>query len=528
MPGNEFEKQVQQKMSELKFAPSAAVWQEVEKQINERKKRRLPFLWLLLPGVLLVGAAWLYTINTTGKKPSGAQQPAGEAVASQQRVRPEENKTRLVDNSPFTKQEGRTMPVQATADARKKQAAEHSGNPAATSTGGSNFTAHQKTAPASVGGAATVVHKKETAETVASGKKDVTPTDESPFVGKAAAKKIRHQNREKLSSEKKAVAGQKLALPAGVSADAEEQAEKHATAINSGIPEIAPLAVAVPADTVAAGNAITAVTDSGKANDTVTGSATAAKKKPAVQKKKTIQWGISAGAGGSNISQGFSRSLAGAFSGSSVFDAALYRNSSQNNSTPGTVNGGTNMNSSTRPAQLTPGLAWSLGIFISQPLGKGFSLKTGLGYHYYSMGLQVGNQVDSNKAMLEFRNGNTVSYTNRFHFIELPVSVEKQLGKKSRFSLNTGITVSVLAGSNALQYNASSNSYFKDNNYINKVQAGMQAGFNYRLFQKSVLVEIGPQLSYGLSNIFRKELYGSTHLFTAGIHARIFFNRNKR
>ena len=31
MPGNEFEKQVQQKMNELHFVPSDAVWQEVEK-----------------------------------------------------------------------------------------------------------------------------------------------------------------------------------------------------------------------------------------------------------------------------------------------------------------------------------------------------------------------------------------------------------------------------------------------------------------------------------------------------------------
>jgi hypothetical protein len=86
----------------------------------------------------------------------------------------------------------------------------------------------------------------------------------------------------------------------------------------------------------------------------------------------------------------------------------------------------------------------------------------------------------------------------------------------------------VLAASNALLYSASKNTYFKDNSYINKTQLGLQAGFSYRLLQKSVRVEAGPQLRYGLSNIFKKELYGSAHLFMAGINARIFFHRNKR
>ena len=48
MPENDFEKQVQQKMDELQFVPSDAVWHEVEKQIDGRKKRRLYFYGCLL------------------------------------------------------------------------------------------------------------------------------------------------------------------------------------------------------------------------------------------------------------------------------------------------------------------------------------------------------------------------------------------------------------------------------------------------------------------------------------------------
>ena len=57
MQENEFEKQVQQKMDDLKLHPSAAVWQKIESQIRKEKRRRwiLIFLPLLLIGFLYGG-----------------------------------------------------------------------------------------------------------------------------------------------------------------------------------------------------------------------------------------------------------------------------------------------------------------------------------------------------------------------------------------------------------------------------------------------------------------------------------------
>ena len=70
MPGNDFEKQVQLKMDELKFVPSDTVWPAVEKKITDRKKRRRLFIWLPVLGLFLSGAAWFFiagTGNTTAK-----------------------------------------------------------------------------------------------------------------------------------------------------------------------------------------------------------------------------------------------------------------------------------------------------------------------------------------------------------------------------------------------------------------------------------------------------------------------------
>ncbi len=46
MHENEFEKQVQKKMEELQFAPSDAVWQKVDKEINRKENRRRTLFWL--------------------------------------------------------------------------------------------------------------------------------------------------------------------------------------------------------------------------------------------------------------------------------------------------------------------------------------------------------------------------------------------------------------------------------------------------------------------------------------------------
>jgi Na+-translocating ferredoxin:NAD+ oxidoreductase RnfG subunit len=58
---NEFEKQVQQKMEELRLVPSEPVWQKVEMQIQKKKDRRRMILWI--PLFLLIGAGLWIGVN---------------------------------------------------------------------------------------------------------------------------------------------------------------------------------------------------------------------------------------------------------------------------------------------------------------------------------------------------------------------------------------------------------------------------------------------------------------------------------
>jgi hypothetical protein len=63
MPESGFEKEMQQRMEELRLTPSAEVWDEVERRIRKEKKKRRILFWLpllcLLGGGLVTSGIWL-------------------------------------------------------------------------------------------------------------------------------------------------------------------------------------------------------------------------------------------------------------------------------------------------------------------------------------------------------------------------------------------------------------------------------------------------------------------------------------
>ena len=63
MQDPEFEKEVREKMSELKFSPSESVWTSVQMQIAKDKRRR-PLFWIfLLGGIMLAGGGTYFFMN---------------------------------------------------------------------------------------------------------------------------------------------------------------------------------------------------------------------------------------------------------------------------------------------------------------------------------------------------------------------------------------------------------------------------------------------------------------------------------
>src|SRR5436190_10894572 len=55
MRENEFEKQLKHLMEDFHIPPSDAVWDKVSRKLNEKNRRKTPFIFLLAVGLLITG-----------------------------------------------------------------------------------------------------------------------------------------------------------------------------------------------------------------------------------------------------------------------------------------------------------------------------------------------------------------------------------------------------------------------------------------------------------------------------------------
>jgi hypothetical protein len=468
MPNKDFEKQVKQKMDELHFIPSDLVWQKVEEQIVEHKKRRRILVWLPLLVLLVTAGTLLYKSNSATHK---LRDSAAATTATNNQMKKDvddvvADKSTGIKNGPFKKDNSET---------------------------GKNTLSLQDT---NIPGTEKTLAKQA----------DNLPDHKSH----ANTHFIKQKNRQTFE-ENNSEAITETGLTAFNPANNDRNAVFSTKTIDSAIGKMP--------DSAARKTIVTKNENKTDSNPVV------ANKETVTDKKKDLEWGITTDAGLSGISQGFS-----GFLRSSSSAVAYYTNNPS----------GVYNSSTAQPSEIRPGAAYSVGLSGRKKYSRTFSLFAGINYSYYSTRINVGQKTDStafiNQGSLGlqsvnsfYRTGsiNSHNYTNHYHFVELPIGIEKQLGNGSAFSVNTGFTVSQLINSNALHYDEQKGIYYQDNKLINKTQLGFFAGISYRLGQKNTSMEIGPQFQYGFTNLYKKEFYGSRHLIFVAVSARLFFHRKK-
>jgi len=462
---NEFEKQVQQKMEELKLVPSEPVWQKVEEQIRKKKDRKKFILGIPFLALLLGGGLWI-----------GMEQYSNKVVSHN-------------GNNEIQKENSVSVPSKIANET------------------GTKITEQ------------TIQDHNETATpTISQKKNDIELTNpkngSSSFRSKLAIKKEPSfeikTSKENLVPEKKETSTNKNRTTVPETKLPEET-------VQSPVEKKSPTdAVPKNVHTTDSLHLTSATKEKVEANISKPDSAkhdTASIKKSEIKKHAESKWkynlivapGLS----------GFNR--LNLFNGQKSLAASPAYNSG------GLSSGGSQYYG---PSEVKKGISFSIGGLIKNELGKRTSFSTGLQYNYYSNTIQVGNRVFQNRTIMDFSVAQYYSnagpslqpYHNHYHFISLPAAIDWQLLKTVPLNFHTGLSLQYLIQTNALRFDYNSQTYFHNIKAFNRAQLFSEFGFTYSVPLKQKPLEFGPQLQYGLTRLEKGN--STNHLFSYGLTAQ--------
>ena len=552
MSDHDFEKQVQQKMEQLKLRPSDAVWTKVDKRIRKERRRRRVVLWLPLFLLCLVAGGYFYF---------DAQSNNNKFTASELKSTQTNSDTHASESTNATAKSSEQIPVAIP---------ETSANP-------------QQTVPTE--------NDNDQPTPVKQGERSaVVPENNAPSITNSAAQPengttvIPRTNKAGDAGRK----GNKLSadLPNTLAANKGNKPPRTST----GRPVKTPTQQIdqPPANTVAQNDAgIPGNIDSGKvvnnfnpqqdieesdsalaqsptpapARNNLARNQAPKKKKPVVEPPKPASkpsawsFGIVAEGGASHISKGSPFSLLSK-KNNEPEDLAMASPAPPNQNFYGGPAGFTQFPEN-KPAELKSSIAWSAGGFVQKQLNKRISISAGVQYSYFSMKTDVGQFMKSaisvsnanyDQVVSDYYQGRSAyniggglattsyprppkqqEYTNKYHFLEIPVKIHWRVTNEEAglpIIVDGGLSVAKLLSTNALHYDGTNDVYYKDYDYFNKIQAGITAGVNVELFSESKHpIWIGPTIKYQLSNLITSDLSGGQHLWSFGLGAKFFLRK---
>lgn len=549
MSDHEFEKQVQQKLGELKLRPSDAVWMEVEKSIRDKKRRRR-FLWLwsaaLLVSLTTSGVVLYHYINRSERTVAIANTtPASTTTSTSSSnhgtttVSPNSTNTQA---SPIQPNE-ETAPADVTAPAEATISTNSSKQPgtippaapvSTLATTGSN----EKTAvDVTTKNIAKATIKNNNNRTVNPNKKKkgapvtkehsyTEPTDEP---GVTAVEQTQQPNT--LNAATPALAAHEL--DAIITAKAASEPFSNM-----------PLNALMP-DSAASANAVAAM--------------------PIQRKTPSLwHWGVKADAGYSRISVSKLFQLKGLLGTDKSYAEDL---AARSYNSPAASNGQLlNVQASTTPVKVAsaiqPDFSASVGVFIQRTLSPRLKVSVGIEYSYMSVNTSVGKSFDSSIAVnigtnslkvvnkfyespgyIDTVRGTYASFQGqgtgrvyysqkqryRFHYIEMPVLLNWQINEGKRLPpivFEGGVSIGRLFAADALHYEGVKGVYYEDNSLFNKTQFNFVTGLSVGLLQKSKHpIWIGPDLRYSLNGLVKKEVSKGQYMWSTGISFKMLLGR---
>jgi len=468
-----FEKGVQKKMEELNLTPSAPVWEKIELEIRPEKKRRRAIFWLFFGLLLLGGGFFTYELWQPAKQttnPAAIPKSSTNTTTTQLTATPEENKSTLTAKQNKEK-------ISETVDAPSDQ------NPPPTNKEQVALTAQKrKASKKEITGDGITVSKYQLS------RKNQSVVKQQPSVKATTTDKKTDRNEAvKISGEIGLVKDNPSAV-----------ADTVAVVPNTSLKD----SVAQPQET--------------KQPEPIS-TDTAAKKKIAANNKWKKKINIAVGKSGY---------------GSFFILNGYAMNDANASPSPATGVGNGIIG---KPSEVKKGLAYSAGFALARKLNEHIEVSFGLQYTHYSTTINVGSNrrtdtifqssMGSYAANRYYTNTNANNkYVNRFHALEVPVTVSYKPVLKWPVLVSVGASYGRLLSTNALTYSSNSNLYYQDKeNYVRQMLP-LFSSIEAELFgKKKTSFRIGPFLQYNLLKIKKENRGNAEHLVFAGIKSSIIF-----
>ena len=497
---NEFEKQVQEKMGELNLVPSTPVWERIEKEIKEKKQKRRFLLWFpLLAGILIL--AGYFSLRVMNSGPSS--QPVSATTNSNSKSLP---------STPASKESLSSTSTPSDPGQAGHKPASMPGVPAAAPPHQtSRETSHQD-------------QKRSTTETGKVNANDPSAREQAPgnTSGLSTHKKVSSTKRssgnlhavQQNKKNAKSSSASEGSADTGVTSD-------HLHTENTNTDSVS-MITNKPSNVSQSDTSVMKVSDSAAIKPTPDSVATKEIAKPVVVRKRKWHIGVGAGVGFSTITNGV---------GIYVDKAAPVYSSAPQSFSQYPPLAESESRQSTRD-----GVALTASLILQRNLTKKLNLITGVGYVYNSYRSYIGTLIAradataisgtitsaTSRTFYTNRPSSGNEYVNEFHFVRIPVALSFRPFNSFPVFVDGGVSVQHLVASDALVYNPLSNVYYKDRSLLIKTQATANVGMGYHFFIGKMEMIAGPEFSYGLTPIDKRE---NKHFLNATINARIFFKK---
>lgn len=471
-----FEKEVQQKLQELSFSPSEAVWSNIERAVNGEKKRRVPIFWLfLLPALTLSGIGVIYFSTRTGTVQKDIVKTSAAGTTPTARTTPAAGSTQPSHDIP---------------------AVVHNGHPSGdghSPTSGHNNSNNSIYYNSIRNNSSTHSANRQTVQ-------QTDMTDNEPEVlSEVRTETLSQSQHPAVVRTSLAAAAERANLP-GLNVF-----DRHYSV--SASPHLS------------------------------SGSKTATTAKAPIQLKPKYTWeaGFAGGIGMSSLNRTLFQQPSAV---ASDVRPPNTNSSTAVTGAPKSYTSKIQPDLSywagivvQRP--LNKRFTLSLGLnlhYYSTKIQVGEKVIAPSNY-YYAQSLFAPPAPQVQAAVYPYYSvGDSYTYTNRYYFLELPGSVLWQVNHSRSLPLfwEGGLSLAYLMSSNALYYDAKSSIFYKDGSMTNKTQLNLTTALLVGLPIRGMRLQAGPQVQYGVTSLQNNGGTNGQHLFYGGLRVVLLPGKSKK